>query len=66
MEADANVWKRFRLKLEEVENGWSEECRCGGEFVLDSGEAEEDGVVVIVDCDTCSLAVEVRFETAGT
>ena len=27
LEADANVWKRFKLKLEEVENGWSEECR---------------------------------------
>ena len=27
LEADANVWKRFNLKLEEVVNGWSEECR---------------------------------------
>ena len=37
--------------------------RCGGEFNLDAGEAEEDGVLIIVDCDTCSLAVEVRLET---
>ena len=36
--------------------------RCGGEFTLDAGEADGDGVVIIVDCDTCSLAVEVRLE----
>ena len=36
--------------------------RCGGEFNLDAGEADGNGVVIIVDCDTCSLAVEVRLE----
>ena len=41
----------------------SETYRCGGEFNLDAGEAEEDGVLIIVDCDTCSLSVEVRLET---
>ena len=33
LEANANVWKRFRLKPDAVESGWSEECRWGRHFL---------------------------------
>lgn len=41
------------------EGGRSMDCRCGGAFEVAQGEVEENGGVVVVECDTCSLALRV-------
>lgn len=41
------------------EGGRSMKCRCGGAFEVGDGELEDGGGVVVVECDTCSLALRV-------
>ena len=68
-EDDAMIWKRVQLRemsKDEEDSCWREECRCGGDFVLDQeeldelllSEAETD---VLVNCDTCSLCIQIQL-----
>ncbi|KAM9471060.1 dnaJ homolog subfamily C member 24 isoform 1-T2 [Clarias gariepinus] len=38
---------------------YSYSCRCGGEFLLENEDAEDDEDAVVC-CDTCSLSIEVK------
>ncbi|XP_062856208.1 dnaJ homolog subfamily C member 24 [Trichomycterus rosablanca] len=35
-------------------------CRCGGEFLLEKTDTDEEDEDAVVCCDTCSLSIEVR------
>lgn len=55
---DGNVWKSLTVgEMQKVEEMWTEECRCGGEFML--SEEEVSLPWTLVDCDTCSLVIKV-------
>ncbi len=54
---DANFFRIITFKEWQHDKEDLSLCRCGGEFDFEEDDASED--VVIVDCDTCSLAIKV-------
>ncbi len=64
-EEESNVWKTLRWTDLCIGHGGvrSAECRCGGQFALEEDELKDLGAeeeAILVDCDTCSLSIEVR------
>ena len=57
-----NLWKRLatsEMERKDEEGSLVLGCRCGGEFEVDEDEIEDEEEGVIVECDTCSLSIEV-------
>lgn len=62
---EGTVWKKILLDdMEKAGSEWRTECRCGGEFTLDEEDLAEmnlqDEGPIFVECETCSLIIEVK------
>ena len=58
---EVNLWKTVSAKdMDHCDQRLlTYDCRCGGEFLLEEEELEDDDGPVVVECDTCSLSIAV-------
>ena len=50
------------LDYDEVEECYYFDCRCGGCYVLDSSEVDNDKDCLYIQCDDCTFYVEIKLK----